>query len=113
MLTIRQAILSQFSARAASKAKNQNTTDFDRVLKDLSKNSDNEPDFASSDEDKDEDGGPNADEHDAGNEMDEACNAADELKIEQLEEEQADIILTAAEAVLGKMALEKVSVASM
>ena len=113
VLTINQAILSQFSAHVANKAKKQNTTDFDRVLKDLSKNSDDELDFASSNEDEDEDGGPDADEHDMGNKMDEACDTADELKLEQLEEEQVDIILTAAEVALGKVALEKVSIASM
>ena len=48
------------------------------------------------------------DENDAGNETDEARDAADDLELEQLEEEQADIVLTPEEIALGKNALEKV-----
>ena len=83
------------------------------MLKDLGKNLDDELDFTSSDEDEDKDGGPNADEHDTGNETDEVCDTADELELKQLEEEQVDIILTTAEVALGKVVLEKVSIASM
>lgn len=103
VLTINQAILSQFSARAANKAKKQSATDFDRVLTDLGKNSDDEADPASSSDEELEE-----DENDAGNETDEARDAADDLELEQLEEEQADIVLTPEEIALGKNALEKV-----
>ena len=74
---------------------------------------DNKPDYVSSSEDKNKDKRPGADEHDVGNEMDEAHNAADKLEIEQLEEEQADIVLITIEAMLGKTVLEKVSVTFM
>ena len=108
MLTVNQAILSQFTARAAGKAKKQSATDFDHVLDDLGKNSDDEQDIASSSDEEDED--LEGDENEAGNETDEARDAADELELELLEEEQADIVLTAEEVALGKAALEKVGV---
>ena len=88
----------------ATNTKKQSTTDFDRVLTDLGKNSDDEADPASS---SDEDIGDD-DDDDTGNETDEAHDAADDLELEQLEEEQADIVLTPEEIALGKRALEKV-----
>ncbi|PIL35261.1 hypothetical protein GSI_01986 [Ganoderma sinense ZZ0214-1] len=99
-----KAILSQFTARAVKKAGKQTTNDFDRVLKDLGRNSDDEEGQFSSDEDEDE----GADGGESGDETDEARDAADALEIAQLDEEQEDIELTAEETRSAKAALEKI-----
>lgn len=102
-LTARKAILSQFTARATQKAREQALNEFDKVLKDLGRNSDDEDGLAYSDDEEVEDEGGQS-----GDETDEARDAADDLEIEQLEDEQAEITLTLEEARTGKIALEKV-----
>ena len=99
-------ILSQFTARAVRKSAKQSTNDFDRVLADLGRNSDEEEGGFSSDSD-DEDGGEGGE---SGDETDEAWDAADALEIAQLEEEQEDIMLMPEEVRFAKVALEKVRV---
>ena len=100
-----QAILSQFTAGAVRKSNKQNANDFDRVLNDLGRNSDDEEDQISDSDDED---GEEAGE--SGDETDEARDAADDLEIAQLEEEQEDITLTAEEVRSAKAVLEKVRI---
>ena len=90
---------------AVSKANKQSTNDFDRVLSDLGRNSDDEGGVQFSD-DEEEEGGEEGGE--SGEETDEARDAADAREIAQLEEEQEDIVLTPKEARGAKIALEKV-----